>query len=230
MKIKLIVPALILLITGTAKAQKVDSNGMRMLKEVQQYTSSTNDDARKFYELGYRNVEKGDLKNGIKYYKKAIGLDSGFVDAYDNCGIAYRHLDMLDSAVWCYTRSIKKYPKGKLSHMNLAVAYSLQKKYDEALSEYDILQTIDPNDPESYYGKAHIYLLANNPDKALPEAEKSLKLYQKYSPDLVGDAEAQIGLCYYFKGDKKNAKKYITKAKQDKGIVPQRVADDLGVK
>jgi tetratricopeptide (TPR) repeat protein len=232
MKTKAALISGLILCNGILFAQKKDTTkagGVKELAPVGLYKSSINDDARKDYELGYRASEKGDLRKAVSYYRKAIHLDSTYVDALDNCGVCYRQLGILDSAMLCYKASIRTMPTGKLAHMNLAVVYSMIEKYDEAFDEYAKYVDLDPEDPEGHYGEARIYLIKNQPDKALPEAEKAMKLYQKQNPDLVGDAEVYVGLSYYQKGDKSKAKKYLKEAQQHGGKVPPKVLDDLGM-
>jgi len=147
------------------------------------YTPTSSEEARINYNKGVASFKNKDLDNAVKYYEKAISIDPGYVDAYDNLGLAFRHQGNLEKAEFYYKKSIEIYPNGYLAHQNLAIVYGLKKLYDKALNEYKIMIKIDPNDPEGYYGIANYYMTIGNNDLALENAKKALKLYEEVTEE-----------------------------------------------
>ena len=189
-----------------------------------------NSTAGENYNNGYHAFQSGDYRTAIKYYRKAIGLDPKFVDAYDNCGISYRRLGNLDSAAYFYKESIKINPKTSIAHGNLAIVYTEKGDLENAIKEYEEIAKYNPNDPETPYGIAGIYLKAGQNDKALIAAKKAVELFEKYQPQYVGDAYYYVGLSYLRLNDKKNAKEYMQKAIQKGTSIPADIRVQLEAK
>ncbi|HTA62992.1 MAG TPA: tetratricopeptide repeat protein [Bacteroidia bacterium] len=179
------------------------------------------------YNIGYAAFHSGNYKQAIKLYRKAIEIDPKYVDAYDNCGLSYRRLGILDSAEYFYKESIKIYPQGTTSHGNLAIVYTERGQNDKAIQEYEVLAKYNPNDPESYYGQAGVYIDMKEYDKAIPLAKKSIDLFEKYKPEYAGDAYYYVGLAYLKLKDKVKAKEYINKAVQKGSTPPPNIMAEL---
>jgi|TARA_B110000259_G_scaffold137752_1_gene155116 tetratricopeptide (TPR) repeat protein len=151
----------------------------------------------------------------ILLFKKAINKDPSFVQAYDNLAKTYRTLEEYDLAVKYYLLSQKIFPEGSSAYQNLAVVYRYQEKWDQAIRQYKMVISLNPDDPEGYYGLAGVYLTMGN-DKlilALSNAKKALNLYNINAPNYIGDSYAQIGLIYFYTGEKVLAKQYLEIAK-----------------
>lgn len=187
------------------------------------YTPTSSEEARINYNKGVASFKNKDLDNAVKYYEKAISIDPGYVDAYDNLGLAFRHQGNLEKAEFYYKKSIEIYPNGYLAHQNLAIVYGLKKLYDKALNEYKIMIKIDPNDPEGYYGIANYYMTIGNNDLALENAKKALKLYEEQNHPYIKDGQFLLGLIYYNLNDKKNAKTFLKKAKDNGAEIPKQL-------
>jgi tetratricopeptide (TPR) repeat protein len=151
----------------------------------------------------------------IILFKKAINKDPYFVQAYDNLAKTYRTLEEYDLAAKYYLLSQKIFPKGYTAYQNLALVYRYQEKWDEAIRQYEMLISIDPDDPEAYYGLAGVYLTIENDELilALSNAKKALSLYKINPPNYIGDSYAQIGIIYFYRGQKVLAKEYLEIAK-----------------
>lgn len=226
MKIQTYIPFLIfsvsLISCGQTKSNDNSNDGIKF-DEKPLAAPTDNSTAADNYNKGYKAFHSDDYKKAIKYYRKAIELDPKYIDAYDNCGIAYRRIGSLDSAAYFYKKSIEINPKASISHGNLAVVYSEQGKLQEAIKEYEEIAKYNPNDPEAPYGIAGIYIQMEKYDKALPIAKKSAELFEKYQPEYVGDAYYYVGLSYLYLRDKKNAKIYIEKASKKGTQVPLEI-------
>jgi len=120
-----------------------------------------------------------------------------------------------DLAIKSYKISLKIFPKGNAARQNLAVVYSKMGDWNNAIYEYKILVKSNSNNPEGYYGLADVYSKSKNYDLALPNALAALELYKQSPTNYIGDSYGQVGLIYYYLGNKSEAKKYIQIAKRE---------------
>jgi len=186
-----------------ANSMEVENKGGYFFSEIKEATENYN----KGVELPLSKINEK-----INYYIKAISYDSNFVEAFDNLGRLYRVQGEFDKAIECYKSSIKLFPGGRVSHMNLALIYNRQKSYQLALIEYFSLIEIDSQDPEGYYGASQIYLNLNELDESLKFANHALRLYELGDYDFIEDCHFLIGLIHYFKNDYTNSRFYILKS------------------
>ena len=214
----------------TSCGQNNKNSGDTRFVEKALSSPTTKEDARQFYNDGYRAFHSNDFPKAIDLYKKAIAIDPQYADAYDNCGLSYRRLGNLDSAETYYKKSINLNPKAMIAHANLAIVYTDKGNLNAALNEYNEIKKYNSNDPEAFYGAADIYFRMENVDKALENSLKALELYNPTNPQYAGDAEFYVGLAYYKKQDKQKAKTYMLKAMQHGTQVPESYLNEFGLK
>lgn len=228
---KLTLSIVVLLISFSSFSQTKKERKMETKKmETGMYNSSESVEAREYFDKGCVYADKGDYKVAVKWYKKALEEDSLFIEAYDNMGAAYRKSGDLENAKKCYNKSIELYPEGNMAHQNLAIVYQIEKKYDKALEQYEIMQENDPNDPEGYYGAIQINLFLGNFDDAISAAMKTMEIYEETESPYLSDAQYLLGLSYYYNGDNENAKLYIKEARKNGAPVPEEILNKLGLK
>jgi tetratricopeptide (TPR) repeat protein len=191
------------------------------------YENSDSEVAKGYFETATGYETEGNLKKAKKYYAKAIKEDPKYVEAYDNLGLICRRLGDYDNAIKNYIKSIELYPEGGMAHQNLAVVYSLQKDYPNSISEYEKLIAISADNPEGYFGLANTYLTLGKYDDALINAQNALDLYRKSDSHLIGDGYYLVGLTYYYKNDKDNAKKYLQLAKTNGVKIHPQLENEL---
>lgn len=191
------------------------------------YDGTESKEADEFFQMGNNYNTKGDTKNAIKYYLKAIEEDDQFVEAYDNLGRAYRVTNDFKNAIKCYKKSIEIYPDGPFAHQNLAVVYSLQTDYEGAVHEYKELIRIDENNAEGHFGLANIYLIQNNFDDALESAEAALKIYEEEQSVHLADGYQLVGLIHYYNDNDDDAKKFMTLAKENGAKINPEIESSL---
>lgn len=187
--------------------------------------------AKALYNEGYQAFRSDDYRKAIALYQQAITLDPDFTDAYDNCGLCYRRLGLLDSAKLYYRKSIALNPALVTAHINLGVVYMAEGQPDSALAEYREIIKYTPGEPESYYGMADVYLQTEEPDSALKYALKAIAQY-KASTDrkqFTGDAEYYAGLAWYQKNNKEKARVYMQQALDHGAHVPEHFQALLGL-
>ena len=161
------------------------------------YSVSKNPEARKLYSKGEKASEKGNYKEAITYFKKALKVDSLYAFAWDNIGLCYRKLNNYPEAIYAYNRSLELDALGIMPLQNIAVAYKYNKEYDKAIASYERLAELDSKNPEVYYGIGETYsLYMNEYEKGLENMCKAYNLYIKQKSPYRSDAEKVIGMIY----------------------------------
>lgn len=191
------------------------------------YAPTTSAKAKSYYNEAHDAMEKHDFRSSIQLLKLAIGEDSEYIDAYDNLGLSYRQLDMLDSAEYYYLLSVRKYPKGTVARRNLAVVEEKKGHFDKAERYYKEVISIDSKDPEGYYGLMRIYFGQNKFDAALENGKKAEQYYAERNDPYIGDCYIMLCVTHIMMNNIDVAKQYLKKA-QNKGVqVPSQILDAL---
>lgn len=71
---------------------------------------------------------------------------------------------------------IPKDPIGARGHIDLAISYEAGKEHDLALREYEKAISLDPTEPDAYFGLGNIYLIKKNWPAAIKSIEKAVRL------------------------------------------------------
>jgi tetratricopeptide (TPR) repeat protein len=210
----------------TKKEKKVKTESMDM----GMYNSSESKEAMKYYSQATEKHKAEDYKGAIKLYEKALKEDPKFAEAYDNMAVCYRRLGDFKSAIENYNKSIEIYPQGTMAHENLGVIYGIEKKYNEAIAEYEIVQKLEPENPEGYYGTINNYINLKDYKAAIKNATKTMELYEATSSPYLPEAQYFLGYSYYLNNDNENAKTYVELAKKGGMKVPENLLTALNIK
>jgi superkiller protein 3 len=127
------------------------------------------------FELFEKAANEDSLEVQLGYYKKVISLDSNYVDAFNNIGVAYYYLGQIDSSIIYLKKALDLNPKYPEANNNLGFILSqlgLNKKaipfFLKAIQERPNYIIALINLADSYY-----YLKDyNNAQKVLDEALK----------------------------------------------------------
>lgn len=172
--------------------QKIASNDQESEKSV-----SKNPEALEWYSKGIEASKKENYKKAVKYYEKAVELDSNFAFAWDNIGICNRKLGNYDEALYAYNKSLEIDPTGAVPLQNIAVVYTYMEQYDNAIKSYERLINIDENNPETYYGIGRIYYeFLHDYEKSLDYMCKAYNIYTSQKSPYRTDAEKIIRYIY----------------------------------
>ena len=102
-----------------------------------------NPDATAHYNLGFVYDRSGMYKEAIEVYKRAIFINTGYIDAYNNLGNAYGKLGMYKEAIETLKVAIKRDPDHAMSYYNLGLFYNSSNDKDSALEQYKILESLE---------------------------------------------------------------------------------------
>ncbi|MCP4704325.1 MAG: tetratricopeptide repeat protein [candidate division Zixibacteria bacterium] len=84
------------------------------------------------------DIRNKNLELEIENYNKAIGIDSKYIDAIYNRGLAYLKTSVHDKAEKDFLRTIFLDPKSRDARFNLGVTYERMKKYGDAKKQYEM--------------------------------------------------------------------------------------------
>lgn len=88
------------------------------------------------FELVENTAKMDSLELQIANYRKALAIDSNYVDAWNNLGVAYFYYSNLDSAVICLKKALDKNPNYPPAHNNVGYVLDVLGEYDQAIAHY----------------------------------------------------------------------------------------------
>ncbi|MFH2141804.1 MAG: tetratricopeptide repeat protein [Bacteroidota bacterium] len=144
-----------------------------------------------FYEvniiLGLLFAEKND-SIAISYYKNAIRLFPGSIEAYYNLAMYYQENDNPLKAIENYTFIIDSIDQSyKLAYYNIGYNYLVNiKNYDIAIEYFDKAINIDHRYAEAYYNKGVCYEMKKDYKNARLEFETANRLKENYEKAIEG--------------------------------------------
>jgi tetratricopeptide (TPR) repeat protein len=97
------------------------------------------------FELVEKSAKLDSLEMQIRNYHRALEIDSNYVDAWNNLGVAYYYYGNLDSAVICFKRTLdinQDYPP---AHNNAGYILDALGDYDQAIAHYHKAIELRPN-------------------------------------------------------------------------------------
>ena len=177
------------------------------------YKPTESEKARKYYNEAIDYFEEKNFEKAVELYKLAIIEDPNYIDAYDNLGLSYRHLNLLDSAESYYLLSHSKYPKGTVAIGNLAVVQELKGNSEGAIAYYKQSIELEPENPEGYYGLSRMQLNVEKYGEAFKNGQLAEKYYKQINSPYIGDCYYLLCLICYNNKDKQLSQKYLALSK-----------------
>jgi Tfp pilus assembly protein PilF len=181
--------------------------------------SSAPNSARVQYYMGNNMIKEDQLAGktkeqqdsivyaGIDYLKTAVKLYPPFTDAWNQMGVAYYRLKVIDQALVCYRKGVSLNPNDATLQSNLGTALYAQAKYPEALQAFQSAVAINPNYVEAWSNIGSTYGLMGNYDAAIPAFEKAIAINPNYA-----QAYFFLGITWQNKGNVMLANQYLEKA------------------
>ncbi len=97
------------------------------------------------YNLGWAYYNKKEYKKASKYFKKALKIDRGFVQALRGLGLTYEKQNNLRLAEKYLKKASKKAPKFQQLRFELGNIYVSSKQYEKAMTAYDEVIRLKPD-------------------------------------------------------------------------------------
>ena len=128
-------------------------------------------------QLSQLYLDEGRPQDAISVLKNAAS-GSNSAALYDLLGTAYAKSNNFPGAEEAFQRAVTLEPDEASHRKGLAQALLSDHKYDQALSQYERLTKIEPDNPENYLRMSQIYRHLNQLDKS----ESNLMQAKKYAP------------------------------------------------
>jgi AraC-like DNA-binding protein/TolB-like protein/Tfp pilus assembly protein PilF len=189
------------------------------LHDYKYFTTTDSPEAYRNFIFAENSNRRLDFPTAINYYLQAIATDSNFTAAVLMLSIAYFNNRMDEQAKkWCLKVYDKrdKMPLQQKIYTNWVHAVFFETPQEE-IKYLRQIQRIDDQLPTTYFSLGNLY---NNRlfqyDKAIPELEKALELYQKFDskPKWARNYTA-LGLAYHRTGQYSKEHQLYKKAELD---------------
>jgi tetratricopeptide (TPR) repeat protein len=192
--------------------------GKEVPRDFQSLAFTNSPEAYRYFIYGNNAYLKRDFPTAIKLYSQAIDIDSNFIFATIQLSIAYHIIGWSDQAKkWCL-RVYKKRDQMPLQQKiwtNRIYAQCFETPYEQIMYLKQ-LQEFDDQVPVIYYDLGRNYNELDQYDKAIPEFEKALEIYNKWdSKPMWAYNYILLGESYHKTGQYKKEKELYKKAEQD---------------
>ena len=114
--------------------------------------------AKEHFNKGNMYAKDGQFDAAISEYNKAIGLDPGNSNTYENLAISYAKTGNFQNAVKTMQTAIRLNPDDAMKYSTLGIIYHADNKLQQALEQYDRSVSLNPGYGEMYYNMAVIYI------------------------------------------------------------------------
>lgn len=164
-------------------------NGLKLAEAVEIYSElirAKKDEGRLYTLRASAWWARGDQKQALADYDRAIALGYDGPDAYASRGLFHGAIGNYDKALADHTMAIKLDPKDAASHINRAAVYMTQKKYELAIKDYDAAIRIAPKGASLYQQRAVAWKMHGQLDRALQDFAKAIELNPEHLTALLG--------------------------------------------
>ncbi len=153
--------------------------------------------ASEWFERGYKSKEP---QEQIRYYTKAIELNSKFVEAYSNRGDCYANLEQYQRAIKDYDQAIQLNPEDAAAYYNRGTSYADLWQYERAIKDYDQAIQLNPEDAVAYCSRGDCFYYLEQYQRAIEDYDQAIQL----NPEDAGVYD-QRGFCYNSLGQHQRA-------------------------
>ena len=152
-------------------------------KDFHQLISTNSSEAYSYYVYGHNAFYKLDFASARDWFFKAIAIDSNFIGCMTMISYAYNNQGMYEEAKkWCLEANDKKNLASiqEKLFIDLTYAGNFETPYEEIKYSKQLLE-LDDQSPHFYRRLGNSYLKLSQYEKAIPELEKVLEIYNKWS-------------------------------------------------
>ena len=125
---------------------------------------------RRLYQRRHRRLSMGALRCCARQPGKALQLAPHNARALYYLALVERTQGHLDAAIGDLREVIAQFPRSRDAHRELGFSFYQQHKYDEARTEYETVQSIDPDDLAAHYILSIVYRRLGMKEQATREA------------------------------------------------------------
>jgi tetratricopeptide (TPR) repeat protein len=186
--------------------------------DLQPYKYTNSPEAYKYFILAGKAINRNDSPTALKYYSQAVAEDSNFFVATLFASIQNTMLGMYEDAKeWCLKAYKKRDQMPLMEKIMTDWVYAIL--FETPYEEIENLKLFDDPDeqvPVCYWQIGNAYSKLFQYDRAIPEFEKTLKIYDKWKikPMFVLNYTT-LGLAYHKTSQYEKERRLYKKAKKD---------------
>ncbi len=128
------------------------------------------------------HAAQGNLTLAQELSDKILQREPDNLEALLISGAARLKNNELDKALGLFRRAQKQGPRDPSPRINIAAVYMLQKKYPEAIKEYEAVLELDPERVEALKSITQVYVIQGRPQLAFERAEEQLTKTKNQGP------------------------------------------------
>jgi Tfp pilus assembly protein PilF len=130
------------------------------------------------YNLGLFYLNQSDVENAMKYFVKALSLDTNYYLAWNAMGLAHSMRGRLDESAKAYEKCLAVNPEFTEAHNNLGTVYQEMNQPDKAEAEFRkaLSDLAYQNRELPYFNLARLCFLQNRNDEALDNVQKAIQI------------------------------------------------------
>jgi predicted TPR repeat methyltransferase len=132
--------------------------------------------------FGFLRHQRGYSEEGAEWIKKALNIDSEYIDAQNNLGNIYLERGEPELAEGCFRRVIELNSEFAEAYGNLGIVLKELKQFDEAIEHLLKAIAMQPNDVYLYQNLGNVYRKLENYHDAIGMYRKSLAI-QPFNAD-----------------------------------------------
>ena len=134
--------------------------------------------ARKQFEKALDAAQANDSDRAVKHLQKAIEIDPEYMEAYNNLGARYLHLNRVEQALECFEKALKLDPGAPEPAANAAMSLLRLKRLEEAEKAAARALEIDQQSPlASLVRGTALAALGREPDEAVRLLDRAADRY-----------------------------------------------------
>ena len=160
-----------------------------------------------YTELGIIAAQKGEDKDAIEHFEKALSLDPTYAPALYGLGNVYVKQGKLLQAVSAYQKALKADPEFLMSWNNLGKTYVRLGMFDAALESFNEALRLRPSFAEAAAGKGLVFHSLGKYDKAIHAFQKAITANPQYAPGYYN-----LACAYARQGHREKARAALDKA------------------
>ena len=177
-----------------------------------------------YFSLGEAYAARGDQRQAIENYDKAITIKAKFAEVYYNRGNAYLALGNRIQAIQNYTKNIELKPDNAETYVNRGNAYVDLGDYQQAVKDYSKAIEVNPDLAYSYYNRGNAYAALGNHIEAVEDYNKAIEINPQFAA-----AYANRGGSYRSFGNQRQALEDMKTAAKLGDITAQNLLSSHGI-
>ena len=133
-------------------------------------------EAEKFHAMGYEAKKRGDYKEAIVLYSKAVEKHPKYLKAYFNRGFAYDKLGEYAKAIEDYGKVVELDPKNAYAFYNRGIAYDKYRRFNEAIEDFSTAIVLLPGKADFYHNRGFAYRKKREFEKAARDYTEAIRM------------------------------------------------------